>query len=266
MRQLIIPAALALLLGAGAGAPANEKRAGPDFGTLEPTPAAAARAQVQGWLKDAGKADPATAGKLDAIWAQEDRTVVDRIADSVALGSPAAAKLLADARDPVAPAPTKIDPFFKDANVPAFVRANLALGYARTLANRHVYDEALETLKLFTSEQVADPAAYLFHRAAGEHALLQKAEATRTIRRLLNEARDASPERYKSVAMLMLLDMETWKDKDLGSIARKMKVIEDRLDLARGGPKTQKLQKEVVMRLDEMIKELENKAKKPGGS
>ena len=59
----------------------------------------------------------------------------------------------------------------------------------------------------------------------------------------------------------MLLDMQTWKDKDLGAVARKMKVVEDRLDLARGGPETQKKQKEIVARLDELIKELENKQK-----
>ena len=34
--------------------------------------------------------------------------------------------------------------------------------------------------------------------------------------------------------------------------------IERRLDLARGGPQTQKIQKEVVARLDELIKKLEN--------
>ncbi len=74
-----------------------------------------------------------------------------------------------------------------------------------------------------------------------------------------------TPERYRTVSALMLLDMQTWKDKDLGAIARKMENIERRLDLARGGPQTQKLQKEVVARLDELIKELENKAKsKPG--
>jgi hypothetical protein len=33
--------------------------------------------------------------------------------------------------------------------------------------------------------------------------------------------------------------------------------IERRLELARGGPTTQKMQKEVVMRLDELIKQLE---------
>jgi len=66
------------------------------------------------------------------------------------------------------------------------------------------------------------------------------------------------------VAGLMLFDMMGWKDKDLGWIARKMDNIERRLEMARGGPQTQKMQKEVVARLDELIKELENKNK--GGS
>jgi hypothetical protein len=40
--------------------------------------------------------------------------------------------------------------------------------------------------------------------------------------------------------------------------------IERRLELARGGPQTQKMQKEVVARLDEIIKELENRQKGNG--
>jgi hypothetical protein len=64
----------------------------------------------------------------------------------------------------------------------------------------------------------------------------------------------------------MLLDMHTWKDKDLGDIARKMDNIERRLDIARGGPETRRQQREVLNRLDELIKKLENagKKKKPG--
>ncbi len=77
-----------------------------------------------------------------------------------------------------------------------------------------------------------------------------------------------SPERYKTVGALMLLDMQTWKAKDLGAVGRIMNNIERRLDLVHGGPVTRELQKQAVLRLDELIKELENKAKKqqPGGS
>jgi hypothetical protein len=61
----------------------------------------------------------------------------------------------------------------------------------------------------------------------------------------------------------MHFDMLTWQEKDLGWVARKMSNIQRRLDLKRGGKETQKQQKEVLVRLDEMIKELENKAKNP---
>ena len=234
------------------------------FGALESTSPETARAQAQAWLKQVGKSDPATLQKLDVIWKQDDRPVLDRLADSLALGSAEADRLLREARDPHTPPPVKIADIFKDAKQPAFFRANLGLAYARALSNRRVHEEALEILKLFTPEQVVSPSSYLFHRAVCEHSLLLKTDASRTISRLLDDSL-GSPERYKTVSALMLLDMQTWKDKDLGAVARKMENIERRLELARGGPQTQKLQKEVIMRLDELIKELENKTKKKGG-
>ena len=131
-----------------------------------------------------------------------------------------------------------------------------------------MYEEALDTLKLFSADQTMDPAAYLFIRAVCEHALQRKAEATKSITRLLDEASAISPERYKTVAALMLVDMVSWKDKSLGDIAHKMDNIERRLDIARGGPETQRQQREVLNRLDEIIKKLENqnknKKKEPG--
>jgi tetrahydromethanopterin S-methyltransferase subunit G len=88
-------------------------------------------------------------------------------------------------------------------------------------------------------------------------------QASRSIIGVLEDVADA-PERYKLVAMLMLYDMQTWREKDLGEIARKMDNIERRLELARGGPHTQKIQKEVVARLDEIIKKLEAQKKGNG--
>src|SRR5207249_3385467 len=127
-------------------------------------------------------------------------------------------KLLAEARDQAAPAPTNVPDLFKSEKVAAFYRANLGLAYARALNNRRVHEEALDVLKLFNPEDVVDPAAYLFNRAVSEYSLLQKDEANRTIRRLLDEAGTFSPERYKAVAMLMQLDMVAWKNKDLSDI------------------------------------------------
>lgn len=236
-----------------------------DFGALEALNAEAAQAKVTAWLKDVGKSDAATQAALVGIWKQNERSILDRVADSLALGDPVAAKLLNDARDASAPAPIVLPAVFKNEKQAAFFRANLGLIYARALTNRRVYEEALDTLKLFGAEQTADPAAYLFHRAVCEHAMLRKPEATKSIVRLLEEGEAISPDRYKTVATLMLLDMHTWKDKDLGDIARKMDNVERRLDIARGGPETQRQQRDILNRLDEMIKKLENQNKKKPG-
>ena len=255
-----------LLFGAGDIVRGQGKKPA-SFGALETMSAADAKTKLAAWLKEVGKSDAATLAKLDSIWKDDQRSTIDRMADSLALGDKIAAGLIAEARDASAPAPTVLPSVFKDEKTSTFYRANLALVYARALANRRVYEEALDTLKLFQASQVADPAAYLFHRAVCEHAMQQKPEATKTIMRLLEEGASISPDRYKTVATLMLLDMHTWKDKDLGDIARKMDNIERRLEIARGGPETRRQQREVLNRLDEIIKKLENQnknKKKPG--
>ncbi|MBI3411717.1 MAG: hypothetical protein HY040_25585 [Planctomycetes bacterium] len=264
MKRIWIPV-FALLL-TGSGAIAQDKTL--NFGALEPLSAEAARAKALAWIGEIGKTDAVTRERFESIWKKNDNTVLDRVTETIVMADPAAAKLLADARDPAIPAPTKVPDILKSDKASAFYRANLGLAYARALSNRRIHEEALDVLKTVRPENVVDPAAYLFHRAVAEHALLNKGEATKTIVRLLEDAA-TSPERYKTVSALMLLDMQAWKDKDLASIARKMENIERRLDLARGGPHTQKIQKEVIARLDELIRELENKAKKnrkPGGS
>jgi len=234
------------------------------FGSLEPMSVEAACGQAQAWLKEVGKTDAATLERFQTIWKQEDRTVLDRVVDTFALGNEQAVLALAEARNPMAEAPTGVPAVLKDDKQSLFFRSNLALAYARSLNGRRVFEEARGALTQFKVEDVVDPASFLFHRAISEHAMVMKKEATSTIVRLLDDVSGAA-ERYKTVSALMLLDMQTWKDKDLGAVARKMENVERRLELARGGPQTQKLQKEIVARLDELIKELENKQKQGGG-
>jgi hypothetical protein len=206
-----------------------------------------------------------------AIW-DSDRPLIDRVAETLTLGNADAAKLLAEARDPAAPAPKEVPALLRDAKRPVYYRSNLALAYAKALSGKRVYEEALDALKAAVPEQVVDPAAYYFHKAVAEHAMTQKKDATFSITRLLEDVADA-PERYKMVATLMFVDMQGWKDeeKDLGHIARLMDNSERRLDLSRGGPKTQEIQKKIVFRLDELIKDIENQMKNgaaaqcPGG-
>ena len=110
---------------------------------------------------------------------------------------------------------------------------------------------------------MVDPSAYLFHKAVCEYELMLKDKADDSISRLIVDATD-SPQRYLQVAALMAYDMQTWQEKDLGWIARKMDNVQRRLELKRGGKQTQKMQKEVLVRLDEMIKEIENQQKQSG--
>jgi hypothetical protein len=223
----------------------------------------AVRAQALAWLKSVGKTDPASIKAFEAIWSQNQRSVLDRVADTLGLGNPAAATLLTSARDAGTPAPQETPALLKDAKQSPYFRSNLGLAYAVALSHRRVFEEALEALKLVKPESVVDPAAYLFHRAVAEHSMSLREDATHTIIRLLDDAAEV-PERYKTVAVLMAFDMQAWREKDLSDIARKMDNIERRLELARGGPKTQKMQKDVVARLDEIIKQLENQAKGDG--
>lgn len=236
------------------------------FGTLATPSQEVAKANAMAWLKSVGKTDAETMKKADAIWAS-DRSILDKVADTLSLGDEKAAKLLAAARDINVPAPTETPALLKDTKLPTFYRANLALAYAKALSNRKIYEEALEALKLVKGEQVVDPSAYFFHRAVAEFSLMQQRDADMSIVRLLDDVGDA-PERYKMVAALMHYDMLTWQDKDLDWISRKMDNIQRRLDLTRGGKKTQQMQKEVLVRLDEMIKEKENQQKQQssGGS
>jgi hypothetical protein len=241
-------------------AAADDKKDTAAFGTLEPTSVSAVKSKALAWLQSR---DAAKVREAETLWDRPNRSPLDNLADTFALANADAAGLMQLVRDDKAPAPVEVPAIIKSAKNDPFLRANLALAAARHLSNRRVHEEALAILNYITPEQTVDPAAYLFHRAVCEHALLKKDEANRTITRLIQDAVDA-PERYKTVGALMLLDMQTWK-KDLGNVARLMDNSERRLDIGRAGPQTQKIQREVISRLDELIKEMENKAKKSGG-
>ena len=260
-RWFSVAALTLLLLGASrARADAEKKpmKEAPSFSLLRGIAPDAARGQALDWLKSTGKTDAATMQSFEKLWSGE-RPMLDKVAATFALGDAAAAQLMREARDPDAAAPTSVPNLIKDTKLPVFFRANLGLAYAKALTHRKVYDEALEAFKSIKGEDVVDPSGYFFHRAVAEHALMMRNEADDSIDRLLLDVVD-SPVRYRMVGVLMHYDMASWQDKDLDWIARKMGVIKDRLDLTRGGPKTRAMQREVLVKLDEKIKELENKA------
>jgi hypothetical protein len=230
------------------------------FGILEAMSPEVAQAKSLEWFKATGKADDAGMKAFEAIWAG-DKSVLDRVTETLTLGDADAKKLLDEARDPSLAAPTSVPAILKDGKKSAFFRANLALAYARALAQRRIHEEALEALAAVKVEDAVDPSAFLFHKAVAEYAMIRKDECRRTILRLLDDVADA-PERYKMVAAMMHFDMTSWQDKDLAWVERMQKNIERRLDLSRGGPITQDMQKKVVLQLDEMIKKLEEEQQK----
>jgi hypothetical protein len=232
--------------------------------SLRAPDAVSARSQALAWLRLSGQTDAASMEKFEAIWSNPEQSVLDRVASTLALGDPEAAKLLDEAKDPSRPAPSAVPGVLKDKKRDPYFRANLALAYARALSKRRIYEEGLAALRTIRPEQVVDPGSYFFHRAVAEHALALKKDATRSLTGLLEDVADA-PDRYRLLGLLMLQDMESWREKDLGDIARKMDNIERRLELARGGPQTQKIQKEVIARLDEIIKQLEKPSDSNGG-
>jgi len=258
LRWFLALAAVALV--GGVAQAQNTKPAAASFSVLSAMETDKAQAEAKAWLTQAGKTDAATLQKFEAIWKQTNRTVLDRLAETFALGNADAAKLIADARNLAAPAPTAVPDLFKNEKLSPFFRSNLAVAYANLLTHRRVFEEALDVLKTTKASQVADPGAYLFCKAICEHGLLQKEEAKGTIDRLLADVPDVQ-ERYKTVGVLMLLDMEMWKSKDLGAVARLMENSERMLKLARAGDKTKGVQKEIIYRLDELIKEMEKQAK-----
>lgn len=258
MKRYILKTALALLTGAGltAVAPAAAgNRPAPTLSVPAPT-TEAVREQALAWLKAVGKDGAEMRKQFDAIWRDPARSMVDRVGDTLALGDVDAAALLKAARDPESAAPTEVPSLLLDAKRPGFFRANLALAYGKALASRGVYEEALAALKLSRPNDVADPAAYHFHRAIAEHGLGLRTEAARSLDAIRNDV-DGVPIRYQRVADVMEHEMKAWQTKDLGAAARKMKNAGRRLDLGRPGPTTQKIQREAVAILDEIIKQLE---------
>jgi len=271
VRQWLVPAAFAagVFLGAGsasaADGPKTDTASKPvfAFGSLKGATADAAKAKAGASLKAAGKFDQE---KFTAVWANEGRSVQDRTVESLLAVSDEFKAVLAEARKPETPAPTAVPALLKDAKLDAFTKANLAAAYSKALATKRVYEESLEATKGVQPEQLVDPAAFYFYKAVAEHSLIQREAAVTSLARLLDDVTD-TPDRYRVTATLMFFDIQNWAkdEKDLSQIAKLMDNSGRRLDLSRGGPKTQDIQKKIVFRLDEKIKELEAQQKKGGG-
>lgn len=144
-----------------------------------------------------------------------------------------------------------------------FVSSNLRLYFARYLSRARMYDEALEQFSQIDPHNVIDPATSLFYAAVCQQQLLQKTEGLATLDKLLTKTENV-PVRYSSVAKLMQYELQNLRQDSLDEIAAKMKDVERRLDLGRGGRKVQKKEAEIIASLDYLIEKLEQQ--QGGGS
>lgn len=141
-------------------------------------------------------------------------------------------------------------------DVPGWLQDTIRLACGKSLAQRRLYDEALETLSGLELLQVCDPGSLIFYRAVCEHHLLKKPECLANLKLLL-ERESELPVRYAQVANLMIADIEPLKSDSLDEIARLMTDVHRRLDLGRAGKRVRDEEKDIVDKLDKMINQIE---------
>ena len=249
--MLRLSAAVVALVGlAGALQAANNVVAAPA--------ATKTRSKVQHWVAAQGVTDKAVLEKIGKSWAFDKQSVsgshvLDLVVGTFSSVDGKTKEFFTSCKlETGTPVPDAKILEGKD----AFYTANMQLFYGRFLAQKQMYDEALDLLSALETKTVVDPAGLLYFKAVCEHQLLKKTEGLATIRTLL-ENTTAVPLRYKTTAELMQHDLQSLKKDSLSEISRKMKDVERRLELGRGGQRVQKQEDEIVASLDAIIEKLE---------
>jgi hypothetical protein len=140
--------------------------------------------------------------------------------------------------------------------LPAWIKPELQLAFARGLIHHHLIDEAIQHLQPLAIDATTDPSSLLFHTAVCQHYLLMKQPCEESLRKLL-ERETEIPTRYAITARLMLTDIEPLKEDSLDEIARMMNDVERRLSLGRAGKQVRDQEQAIVDKLEKMIDQLE---------
>jgi hypothetical protein len=157
---------------------------------------------------------------------------------------------------PAAGANPSIDISWLDESTPPWIRVNLQLAVARSLAHQQLYDEAVQILKTLDMSDVVDPSTLLFYRAVCYHHLLQKEECLVALNQLMERDSEVAT-RYAVTARLMKSDIEPLQEDSLDEISRLMNDVQRRLDLGRSGKIVRDQEQQIVDKLDKMIDKIE---------
>jgi len=218
-----------------------------------------ARSQSLDWAAGQELKDRALIDAIGKLWApngtQKRTAELHKLTiRTFSLAKPAAAELVKQCQFGILAAPTS--PLLESDANGDFFTSNLQAYVGTFFTQAEFFDEALVLFEKTKPQQLIDPASYFFHKAVCEHRLLKAKEGLATLKQLLENTSDV-PVRYSTVADLMKSDLEKLKEKSLDEVSRMMSDVERRLKLGRGGAKVQKTEEEIVARLDELIKKLE---------
>lgn len=120
------------------------------------------------------------------------------------------------------------------------------------------YQES-EAIFSFISPKTVSLEQYHYRRLLNNFMLNNKKQADIHARQLEGFDVYRLPWRHQVLTNLMIDDLKTWKKNDLKEAARKMEDSQNRLTQGKKGPQTQKVQKEIVDILDNLINDLEKK-------
>ncbi len=224
-----------------------------------PMSAEQARSHSLDWAAGQDLKDRAIIDSIGKLWAggtaQKRSTELHQLAvQTFGQADPAAADLLKQCSFGRLTPPSS--PLLDNDHASKYFSNNLLAYVGTFLTQTEFFDEALVLFEKVQPQQLIDPASYFFHKAVCEHRLLKAKEGLATLQQLLENTSDV-PVRYSTVAELMKSDLEKLKEKSLDEVSRMMSDVERRLKLGRGGAKVQKTEEEIVARLDELIKKLE---------
>ncbi len=261
-RTTIVIVAVIACLAAGVGAAAADD-------VYAPIPFDQAKAKTRAWIEGRNVTDADLLKRIDARWAAPSiratpQQTFQTVIETFGLVDPQVQRLVDTCTYSGGVAPLSIESPVVDGADPFFA-ANVSLYQARHLAQRRLYDEAMEHFSKIDAAQLVDPATFLYFRSVCEFELRRYGDARKTLDTLLRNTEHV-PVRYATVARLMLYELDALKEKSLHTISHKMHDSERRLELSRGGQRVQKVQDEIVADLDELIEKLEQQASSGGGN
>ena len=227
------------------------------------------RSQMLAWLestelKAEAKSQARSLWPAGNLRGGDGTAMLERAVETFALVDPRAQQLMDACNAPYeGPVPPDAD-WLQDSSLPAVMRDNLRLYYARWLALHNLYDEVILSVEGLQTDEVFDPAGLLFYQMVAHHQVVEPDRSHLYLVQLL-EQEEHLPRRYLQITQLLRRDLASLKDGSLDHVARRMNDVRRRLDIGRAGKQVQVIEKGVVDSLDRIIKELEKQQQQGGG-